>query len=197
MVYLKNKISPSSSSLSADRCNMGLTYRQGKSGTDSAPLKDKSMDSDKTSTVKKVLLCSDIAKEVRLGFYQSIEGWIEHEMKANEENLTGLAILLSDEMLHLSRVDAETLHQCPKLIEGVKAAFSFTSKKFEELDAKLDQYHVEFHKDLEDLDFRVVREKEVFLHYLQDLAHSEEFYFISRKLKKIYDVLSEILHAQD
>jgi hypothetical protein len=176
---------------------MGLTYRQGKSGTSPSPLKDKSMDSHKTSTVKKVLLCSEMAKEVRLGFYQSIEVWIGQEMEVNEENLTGLAILLSDEMLHLSRVDSEILHKCPKLIEGVKAAFSYASKKFEELDEKLDQHHVAFHKDLEDLDFRVVREKEVFLQYLQDLAHSEEFYFISRKLKKIYDTLSEILNTKD
>jgi hypothetical protein len=83
------------------------------------------------------------------------------------------------------------------LIEGVKAAFSYASKKFEELDEKLDQHHAEFHKDMEDLDFRVVREKKVFLHYLQDLAHSEEFYFISRKLKKVYETLREIQNAKD
>jgi hypothetical protein len=176
---------------------MGLTYRQGKSGTSPSPLKDKSMDSHKTFTVKKVLLCSEMAKEVRLGFYRSIEAWIGQEMEVNEGNLTGLAILLSDELLHLSRVDSKTLHQCPKLIEGVKAAFSYASKKFEELDEKLDQHHVAFHKDMEDLDFRVVREKEVFVQYLQDLAHSEEFYFISRKLKKVYDILSEVLNTKD
>jgi hypothetical protein len=176
---------------------MGLTYRQGKSGTSPSPLKYKPMDSHKTSTVKKVLLCAEMAKEVRLGFYQSIEAWIGQELEVNAGNLTGLAILLSDEMLHLSRVDAKTLHQCPRLIEGVKAAFSYASKKFEELDEKLDQHHAEFHKDMEDLDFRVVREKEVFLHYLQDLAHSEEFYFISRKLKKVYETLREIQNAKD
>ena len=176
---------------------MGLTYRQGKSGTSPSPLKYKPMDSHKTSTVKKVLLCAEMAKEVRLGFYQSIEAWIGQELEVNAGNLTGLAILLSDEMLHLSRVDAKTLHQCPKLIEGVKAAFSYASKKFEELDEKLDQHHVAFHKDMEDLDFRVVREKEVFLQYLQDLAHSEEFYFISRKLKKVYETLREIQNAKD
>ena len=34
-------------------------------------------------------------------------------------------------------------------------------------------------KDLEDLDFRVVREKG-FFKIIYDLAHSEEYYFLSR-----------------
>ena len=83
----------------------------------------------------------------------------------------------------------------PKIIEGLRAAFSFVSKKFEELDDRLDTHHREFQKDLGDLDFRVVREKEVFQDYLQDLAHSEEYYFLSRRLKKIYDVISEIVQS--
>ena len=156
----------------------------------------KSMHPQKESTVKKILFSSEMAKEVRLDFYRSIEEWIGRELEAHPDNLTGLAILLSDEILHLTRAAPEILSQCPRLVEGLRKAFSFSCKKFEEIDSKLDQHHVAFQKDLEDLDFRVVRQKEVFLNYLRDLAHSEEFYFVSRRLKKIYDVLSEIMHTK-
>jgi len=145
------------------------------------------------SDTKNVLQGSDKAFEVRMDFYRSVEGWVVQEIEANPDNLTGLAMLLADEVLHLTRINREILEQCPKLVEGLRAAFSYVSKKFEEVDERLDQHHREFQKDLEDLDFRVVREKGVFQHYLQDLAHSEEYYFLSRRLKKIYDVISDML----
>ena len=50
----------------------------------------------------------------------------------------------------------------PKIIEGLRAAFSYVSKKFEELDGRLDTHHREFQKDLEDLDFRVVKKRRFF-----------------------------------
>ena len=140
------------------------------------------------------LLSSEHTMEVRLDFYRSIESWIVQQLEANQGNLTGLAVLLSDEILHLSRADADILIQCPKLLEGLQKAFSYACEKFEEIDDGIDQQHHEFKKDMEDLDFRVVREKEVFHAYLQELAHSEELYLVSRRLKQIYDVLQEIVH---
>ena len=69
-------------------------------------------------------------------------------MESNPDNLTGLAVLLADEVLHLTRVDKEIISLYPKIIEGLRAAFSYVSKKFEELDDRLDTHHREFQKDL-------------------------------------------------
>ena len=193
MVYINHSSTGFRKHSSTRHGNNGLTHSRTVFGT--LPPIPKIMPPSPEKDQKKVLKGSEAAKEVRIDFYRSVEDWISREMESNPDNLTGLAVLLADEVLHLTRVDKEIISLYPKIIEGLRAAFSINSKKFEELDDRLDTHHREFQKDLEDLDFRVVREKEVFQDYLQDLAHSEEYYFLSRRLKKIYDVISEIVQS--
>ena len=47
--------------------------------------------------------------------------------------------------------------------------------------------HSKFSKDFEDLDLQIVTDKGSFRNYLRVLTYAEEYYFISRKLKKIHD----------
>ena len=67
------------------------------------------------------------------------------------------------------------------------SAFNFASKQFELYDQRLDSLHSKFAKDFEDLDLQIVTDKNAFRNYLSTLTYAEEYYFISRKLKKIHD----------
>tara|TARA_Y100000588_G_C13876663_1_gene762661 strand:- start:69 stop:602 length:534 start_codon:yes stop_codon:yes gene_type:complete len=173
---------------------MDLTHKREQVETSPPVRKEKEMETKKEPTVKKLLFSSEKASAVRLDFFRSMEDWITQELEANKENLAGLAVLLSDDVLHLTRMDAKLIEECPKLLKALQEAFTYASSQFEEMDKRLDKYHLEFQKESEDLEFRVLKEKDVFQGYIQSLAHSEEYYFISRNLKKTYDVLSEILN---
>ena len=146
---------------------------------------------------KHALHSSKAARVVRQDFYQSIEGWLQKEIDSNtdeegNENLLGLAVILTDELLHLARIDGRNVVKFPAVKEAAQRVFNFVAKEYDGIDASLRKRHRGFRKDLEDLEFTAVKDRSVFQGYLQDLAYSEEYYFIARKVKHIAETLSEI-----
>ena len=146
---------------------------------------------------KHALPSSKAARIVRQDFYESIEGWLQKEIDANtdeegKENLLGMAVVLTDELLHLTRIDGRNVVKFPAIKEAAQRVFNFVAKEYDGLDDSLRRRHRAFRKDLEDLEFTSVKDRSVFQGYLQDLAYSEEYYFIARKVKHIAETLSEI-----
>jgi hypothetical protein len=147
---------------------------------------------------KHELHSSQAARVVRKDFYESIERWLRNEVesKATEQeedpNLLGLAILITDELLHLTRIDGKNVVNFPGIKDAAKQVFNFVVQEYDRIDDSLRRRHRAFRRDLEDLEFTAVKDRKVFQGYLQDLAHSEEYYFIARKAKHIAETLSEI-----
>ena len=149
---------------------------------------------------KEALLSSKAAQLVRADFYKSIAQWLTEEVRKGGEgledpekpNLLGLAILFTDELLHITRVNGKSLVDHPEIKECAQAVFKFVTDEYDRIDKSLMRRHRGFKKDLEDLDFSSVKDKTIFHGYLQELACSEEYYFIARKIKHIAETLSEI-----
>lgn len=149
---------------------------------------------------QEALHSSKAALQVRDDFYKSIAKWLTDELRkgaaAAEDpeypNLLGLAVILTDELLHLSRVGGKNLVSNPEIREAAQAVFKFVTDEYDRIDDRLRKHHRRFKRDLEDLEFSAVKDRGIFQGYLQDLAHSEEYYFIARKVKHISETLLEI-----
>lgn|GEM_PF-4380778 len=149
---------------------------------------------------QEALHSSKAALQVRDDFYKSIANWLTDELRkgaaAAEDpespHLLGLAVLLTDELLHLSRVGGKSLVNNPEIREAAQAIFKFVTDEYDRIDDRLKKHHRRFKRDLEDLEFSAVKDRQIFQGYLQDLAHSEEYYFIARKVKHIAETLGEI-----
>ena len=133
------------------------------------------------------LFNSEESINTRNQFLDHIEKWLSHHTSQNEDDLTGLAVLLADGVMDFTQIDHDDLESYPGIRDGLNAAFNFASKQFEIYDQRLDTLHSKFSKDFEDLDLQIVTDKSAFRGYLRVLTYAEEYYFISRKLKKIHD----------
>ena len=133
------------------------------------------------------LFNSEDSINTRKQFLEHIEKWLSHHTSQNEDDLTGLAVLLADGVIDFTQIDNEDLEAYPGIRDGLNNAFNFASKQFEMYDQRLDTLHSKFSKDFEDLDLQIVTDKTAFRGYLRVLTYAEEYYFISRKLKKIHD----------
>jgi predicted nuclease with TOPRIM domain len=56
-----------------------------------------------------------------------------------------------------------------------------------ETDGKIDQMHVRFAQEIEELDLRIVRDRKEFRRYVDTVRHSEEFADLQRAVKKIHE----------
>jgi hypothetical protein len=149
---------------------------------------------------QEALFSSQAASKVREDFYKSIARWLTDEVRKGSAavedperpNLLGLAVLFTDELLHITRVNGKILVEHPEIRECAQAVYKYVTDAYDEIDKSLQRRHRGFKRDLEDLDFSSVKDKSIFQGYLQELAHSEELYFIARKVKHIAETLSEI-----
>ena len=145
------------------------------------------MDIDEKNKEINRLFNSEESTNTRKQFLEHIEKWLSHHTSQNEDDLTGLAVLLADGVIDFTQIDSEDLEAYPGIREGLNNAFNFATKQFEMYDQRLDTLHSKFSKDFEDLDLQIVTDKTAFRGYLRVLTYAEEYYFISRKLKKIHD----------
>ena len=130
---------------------------------------------------------SEESNATRKQFLDHVEKWLTHHIKNNDDDLTGLAVLIADGVIDFTQIDHEDLEAYPGIRESLTEAFKFASQQFELYDQRLDSLHSKFAKDFEDLDLQIVTDKGSFRSYLRVLTYAEEYYFISRKLKKIHD----------
>ena len=145
------------------------------------------MNIDQTNKDINRLYNTEETVNTRKQFLEHVEQWLSHHTTQNEDDLTGLAVLLADGVIDFTQVDHDDLDAYPGIRDGLNKAFNFASKQFELYDQRLDSLHSKFAKDFEDLDLQIVTDKNAFRNYLSTLTHAEEYYFISRKLKKIHD----------
>ena len=141
---------------------------------------------DANSEVRR-LFNSDESVAVRRSFLEQISQWLTHHIKNNEDDLTGLAVLLADGVIDFAQINKDELEAYTGIQKGLTAAFDYASSQFEAYDQQLDSLHTKFARDFEDLDLQIVADKDAFRNYLRILTHAEEYYFISRKLKRIHD----------
>jgi hypothetical protein len=141
---------------------------------------------DANSEIRR-LFNSDEAVAVRRSFLEHISKWLELHVKNNEDDLTGLAVLLADGVIDFSQINTDELEAFTGIKKGLKEAFDYASSQFEAYDQQLDSLHSKFAKDFEDLDLQIVADKDAFRNYLRILTHAEEYYYISIKLKRVHD----------
>ena len=145
------------------------------------------MNIDKNSKDINRLYNAEETLNTRKQFLDHVEKWLTHHTTQNDDDLTGLSVLLADGVIDFTQIDHEDLEAFPGIRDGLSKAFNFASKQFELYDQRLDSLHSKFAKDFEDLDLQIVTDKSAFRNYLSTLTYAEEYYFISRKLKKIHD----------
>ena len=145
------------------------------------------MNIDKNSKDINRLYNAEETLNTRKQFLDHVEKWLTHHTTQNDDDLTGLSVLLADGVIDFTQVDHDDLEAFPGIRDGLSKAFNFASKQFELYDQRLDSLHSKFAKDFEDLDLQIVTDKSAFRNYLSTLTYAEEYYFISRKLKKIHD----------
>ncbi len=145
------------------------------------------MNIDKNSKDINRLYNAEETLNTRKQFLDHVEKWLTHHTTQNEDDLTGLSVLLADGVIDFTQIDHDDLEAFPGIRDGLSKAFNFASKQFELYDQRLDSLHSKFAKDFEDLDLQIVTDKSAFRNYLSTLTYAEEYYFISRKLKKIHD----------
>ncbi|MEL0118952.1 MAG: hypothetical protein VXB01_08440, partial [Opitutae bacterium] len=145
------------------------------------------MNIDKNSKDINRLYNAEETLNTRKQFLDHVEKWLTHHTTQNDDDLTGLSVLLADGVIDFTQIDHDDLEAFPGIRDGLSKAFNFASKQFELYDQRLDSLHSKFAKDFEDLDLQIVTDKSAFRNYLSTLTYAEEYYFISRKLKKIHD----------
>ena len=83
-------------------------------------------------------LYSNAELNTRKQFLDHVEKWLAHHTTQNDDDLTGLAVLLADGVIDFTQIDHDDLEAFPGIRDGLSKAFNFASKQFELYDQRLD-----------------------------------------------------------
>lgn len=87
------------------------------------------------------------------------------------------------------------LRSCKRLPTAIDDVLRHLDREKEETDGKIDQKHIRFAQEIEELDLKIVRDRKEFRRYVDTVRHSEELGDLQRAVKKINEQIQARMMA--
>ena len=126
---------------------------------------------------------------------RAIEDWANKESQRGGEELSAFAVTLGKDILDFGSINPGALRKCRRIQMAIDTAMRHLDREKSEMDEKIDQMHVRFAQEIEELDLRIVRDRKEFRRYVDMVRHSEEFADLQRAVKKIHEQIDARMMA--
>ena len=127
---------------------------------------------------------SDATQDCMRRLTKTIEDWLNKESQRGGIELSALGVTLSKEIIDFRAMRPGDLRRNKRIQVSIGTILRHLEREQEETNGKIDQMHVRFAQEIEELDLRIVRDRKEFRRYVDTVRHSEEFSSLEKAVKK-------------
>ncbi len=132
---------------------------------------------------------SDAARDCMRRLTKTIEDWANKESQRGGIELSAFGTTLSKSIIDFNSMRPGDLRSSKRIQTAIGTVLRHLEREREEKDATIDQMHVRFAQEIEELDLRIVRDRKEFRRYVDTVRHSEEFSDLQRSVKNTSDII--------
>ena len=138
---------------------------------------------------------SDTTRACMARLVKAIEDWTYRESQRYGQELSSLAVTLSKNIIDFDAIRPGALRACKRIPLAIDTLMRHLESERNETDGKIDQMHVRFAQEIEELDLRIVRDRKEFRRYVDTVRHSEEFTDLQNAVSKINEQIQARMMA--
>jgi hypothetical protein len=118
---------------------------------------------------------SDATSDCMRRLIKAIEDWANKESQRGEFELSAFGVTLAKDIINFSLIRPSDLRACKRIQTSIGTVLRHIDRQREDMNSKIDQMHVRFAQEIEELDLRIVRDRKEFRRYVDTVRHAEEF----------------------
>ena len=130
---------------------------------------------------------SDATRDCMKRLTKSIEDWAVKEAQRAGIELSAFGVTLAKDIVDFGSMRPGDLRSSKRIQNSIVTVLRHLEREREDNDSKIDQMHVRFAQEIEELDLKIVRDRKEFRRYVDTVRHSEEFATLQAAVKKTSD----------
>ena len=130
---------------------------------------------------------SDSTSDCMRRLVRAIEDWANKEANRGAFELNAFGVALSKNIINFSLIRPSDLRSCKRIQTSIGTVLRHLDRQKDEMNSKIDQMHVRFAQEIEELDLRIVRDRKEFRRYVDTVRHAEEFGDLHISVKQTAD----------
>jgi hypothetical protein len=138
---------------------------------------------------------SDATRDCMGRLSRAIEDWAHKETQRDSGTLSAFAVTLGNDIIDFNSMRPGDLRKCKRIQLAIDTVQKHLDNEKSETDGKIDQMHVRFAQEIEELDLKIVRDRKEFRRYVDIVRHSDEFADLQHAVKTIHDEIQARMMA--
>ena len=134
---------------------------------------------------------SDATRDCLRRLTKAIEDWANKESMRNGIELSAFGVTLAKNIIDFGSMRPGDLRHSQRVQNAVGTVLRHLEREEDEMNSKIDQMHVRFAQEIEELDLRIVRDRKEFRRYVDTVRHSEEFGDLQKAVKATADCIQD------
>ena len=130
---------------------------------------------------------SDSTSDCMRRLVRAIEDWANKQSQKGAFELSAFGVALAKNIINFKAISPSDLRTCKRIQTSIGTVLRHLDRQKDEMDNKIDQMHVRFAQEIEELDLRIVRDRKEFRRYVDTVRHAEEFGELCQSAKQTAD----------
>jgi hypothetical protein len=122
---------------------------------------------------------------------KAIEDWANKESMRHGIELSAFGVTLAKNIIDFGSLRPGDLRRSQRIQGAIGTALRHLEREEDDTNAKIDQMHVRFAQEIEELDLKIVRDRKEFRRYVDTVRHSEEFGDLQKAVKETADCIQD------
>lgn len=120
---------------------------------------------------------------------KTIENWATKEAQRTDYELSAFSSVLAEGIINFENIPVLECKSCPGLTSAITTAYKHLSKEHKRFDQEIDKLHVHFAQQMEELDLKIIRDRNEFKKFLEILVFADEYDQLHHKVTGILETM--------
>jgi hypothetical protein len=120
---------------------------------------------------------------------KTIDNWATKEAQRTDFELAAFSSVLAEGIIKFENISAKDCKACPGLTLAITTCHKYLAKEHKRFDQEIDKLHVHFAKQMEELDLKIIRDRNEFKKFLEILIFADEYDQLNDKLTAILETV--------
>lgn len=140
---------------------------------------------------EEVILVRDTqaAQESLNRLVKTIDNWATQEAKRTDFELAAFSSVLAEGIINFENISSKDCKSCPGLTLAITTCHKYLGKEHKRFDQEIDKLHIHFAKQMEELDLKIIRDRNEFKKFLEILVFADEYDQLNDKLTAILETV--------
>ena len=132
---------------------------------------------------------TEVVRESLDRLVKTIENWATKEAQRTDYELSAFSSVLAEGVINFENISVVECKACPGLASAITTAHKHLSKEHKRFDQEIDKLHVHFAQQMEELDLKIIRDRNEFRKFLEILIFADEYDQLHHKVTAILETM--------